>query len=105
MLPAKAYTQGDQFQREKQTIFAREFLPFCAAAQLADSGAFILHTIGGWPIFVIRGADGMLRGFRNVCRHQRMPVVDKPEGRCDELRCRFHGWTYGLDGGFVSAPP
>jgi nitrite reductase/ring-hydroxylating ferredoxin subunit len=104
-LPPDAYTQGDPFQREKATLFAREWLPFCATGQLAETGSFVNHTLGGWPLFAVRGADGAARAFRNSCRHQRMPVVDKPTGHCAELRCRFHGWTYDLSGAFVAAPP
>lgn len=102
---ADAYTAGDQFQREKRGLFARTWLPFCAAGQIAKSGEFVNHTLGGWPILAIRGSDGVPRAFHNVCRHQSMPVVDKPAGQCDQLRCRFHGWTYDLAGAFVTAPP
>jgi nitrite reductase/ring-hydroxylating ferredoxin subunit len=101
----EAYTAGDHFQREKRGLFARTWLPFCAADQIARAGAFVNHTLGGWPILAIRGGDGIARAFHNVCRHQSMPVVDKPAGQCEELRCRFHGWTYDLAGAFVTAPP
>jgi len=101
----EAYTAGDQFQREKRGLFARTWLPFCAADQVAGAGAYVNHTLGGWPILAIRGDDGTARAFHNACRHQSMPVVDKAAGRCDQLRCRFHGWTYDLTGAFVSAPP
>ncbi len=102
---AEAYAQGDQFQREKRSLFAKTWLPFCASGQVAGAGEFINHTIGGWPVVVLRGSDGMLRAFHNVCRHQNMPVVDKPAGKCDQLRCRFHGWVYDLSGALTLAPP
>jgi len=104
-LPAEAYTQGDRFQLEKRRLFAKAWLPFCAAGQIAAPGSFVNHAIGGWPIFAIRGADGVARAFRNLCRHQGMPVVEKPTGQCDVLRCRYHGWTYDQTGALVSAPP
>ena len=102
---ADAYTQGERFQLEKRRLFATAWLPLCAAGQLAAPGRFVSHTIGGWPMVAIRGADGTARGFRNVCRHQGMPVVETPAGQCDVLRCRYHGWTYDLAGALVSAPP
>ena len=43
--------------------------------------------------------------LRNACRHQNMPVIGTPSGNCRNFRCRFHGWTYDLDGRFLSAPP
>ena len=54
-LAVDAYTGGEQFQLEKCTLFAREWLLFCAAGQLPEPGAFVTHTIGGWPLFVERG--------------------------------------------------
>lgn len=103
--PAEAYTEGERFQLEKRRLFAREWLPFCAAGQIAAAGQFVNHSIGGWPIFAIRGADGTARGFRNLCRHQGMPVVEQPAGQCDRLRCRYHGWTYDQTGALIEAPP
>jgi phenylpropionate dioxygenase-like ring-hydroxylating dioxygenase large terminal subunit len=103
--PAEAYTQGERFQLEKRRLFATAWLPFCAVGQVAVPGSFVSHAIGGWPLFAIRGADGVVRGFRNQCRHQGMPVVEKPVGQCDALRCRYHGWVYDLSGAFASAPP
>jgi nitrite reductase/ring-hydroxylating ferredoxin subunit len=104
-LPAEAYTQGECFQLEKRRLFAKAWLPFCAAGQIAAAGQFVSHSIGGWPFFAIRGADGTARGFRNLCRHQGMPVVEQPAGQCDRLRCRYHGWTYDQTGALVEAPP
>jgi nitrite reductase/ring-hydroxylating ferredoxin subunit len=103
--PTEAYTQGERFQIEKRRLFARLWLPLCAAGQIAEAGQFVNHTLGGWPIFAIRGADGVARAFRNVCKHQGMPVLEKPSGQCDVLRCRYHGWTYDQTGALIAAPP
>src|SRR5579871_4305 len=104
-MDAAAYTQGDFFMREKQGLFATAWLPLCARSQLEGPGAFVSATIGGWPLFAVRNAAGTLGGFRNTCRHQNMMVVESPAGRCENLRCRYHGWTYDLDGGLIAAPP
>jgi nitrite reductase/ring-hydroxylating ferredoxin subunit len=101
----ESYTQGERFQLEKRRLFAKAWLPFCAAGQIAAAGSFVNHALGGWPIFAIRGADGTARAFRNLCRHQGMPVIEKPAGQCDVLRCRYHGWTYDHAGALISAPP
>lgn len=53
----------------------------------------------------MRGKDGAVRVVRNACRHQNMPVAGQPSGNCESFRCRFHGWTYDLEGKFLSAPP
>jgi len=53
----------------------------------------------------VRDKEGTVRVLRNACRHQNMPVVGQPSGTCESFRCRFHGWTYDLQGKFLSAPP
>lgn len=60
----------------------------------------------GERAFVIRGTDGTLRAFYNVCRHRAAAVVgDKPNGHCGEMiRCPYHGWTYTLDGRLKAVP-
>src|SRR5438477_1036950 len=100
-----AYTKGEQFQRERHALFAGEWLPFGASGQIPGAGDFVSHSIGGWPLFAIRGGDGVARGFHNVCRHQSMPVVEQAGGSCEMLRCRYHGWTYAPSGKFLEAPP
>lgn len=99
------YSQGDAFQAEKQTIFSSGWLPLCADGQLAKPGDFVVLTVGGWSVFAVRGNDGVVRALRNACRHQNMQVIATPSGHCETFRCRFHGWTYDLEGRFVGAPP
>lgn len=99
------YSQGDAFQVEKRTVFSTQSLPLCAEGQLARPGDFISATVGGWGVFAVRDKEGAVRVLRNACRHQNMQVVGTPSGNCETFRCRFHGWTYDLQGRFVSAPP
>jgi phenylpropionate dioxygenase-like ring-hydroxylating dioxygenase large terminal subunit len=99
------YTEGDTFQAEKRTVFSTEWLPLCAEGQLGRPGDFVAATVGGWSVVGIRDKQGDIRVLRNACRHQNMQVVGTPTGTCESLRCRFHGWTYDLQGRFVAAPP
>jgi nitrite reductase/ring-hydroxylating ferredoxin subunit len=99
------YTQGDAFQTEKRTIFAKGWLPLCAEGQIAQPGDFLAASVGGWSVVAVRDKGGAVRVLRNACRHQNMPVVGTPTGHCETFRCRFHGWTYDLQGKFLSAPP
>jgi nitrite reductase/ring-hydroxylating ferredoxin subunit len=99
------YAQGDAFQAEKRTIFSTEWLPACAEAQIPKTGDFLSVTVGGWGVIVVRDQTGAVRVLRNMCRHQNMPVVGTPGGQCESFRCRFHGWTYDLQGKFLVAPP
>lgn len=98
------YTAGDVFQREKLTVFSTEWPPACVAEQVAVPGDFVALSVGGWGAVAVRDKDGALRVLRNACRHQNMSVVAMPSGHCEMFRCRFHGWTYDLQGRFVGAP-
>ena len=104
-MKAEDYSQGEAFQAEKRTIFATECLPLCAEGQLAKSGDFVTATVGGWGVVGVRDKEGVVRVLRNACRHQNMQVVSTPSGNCETFRCRFHGWTYDLQGRFLAAPP
>jgi len=99
------YAQGDAFQAEKRTLFSTEWLPLCAEGQIVRAGDFLSATVGGWGVFGVRDKDGAVRVLRNACRHQNMQVVGTPSGNCEAFRCRFHGWTYDLQGRFLGAPP
>jgi phenylpropionate dioxygenase-like ring-hydroxylating dioxygenase large terminal subunit len=99
------YTQGDTFQVEKRTLFSTQWLPLCAEGQVARPGDFLSATVGGWGVFGVRDKEGAVRVLRNACRHQNMQVVGTPSGNCETFRCRFHGWTYDLQGTFLGAPP
>ncbi len=99
------YAQGDAFQAEKRTVFSTEWLPLCAGGQLAKGGDYVSATVGGWGVVGVRDQGGAVRVLRNACRHQNMQVVATPSGNCETFRCRFHGWTYDLQGRFLSAPP
>lgn len=104
-MKSEDYSQGDAFQAEKRTVFSTQTLPLCAEGQLARPGDFVSATVGGWGVFAVRDKEGAVRVLRNACRHQNMQVVGTPSGNCESFRCRFHGWTYDLQGQFVSAPP
>jgi phenylpropionate dioxygenase-like ring-hydroxylating dioxygenase large terminal subunit len=104
-MKSEDYSQGDAFQAEKRTVFSTQSLPLCAEGQLAKPGDFVSATVGGWGVFAVWDKEGTVRVLRNACRHQNMQVVGTPSGNCETFRCRFHGWTYDLQGRFVSAPP
>jgi len=104
-MKSEDYTTAEVFQLEKRTLFASEWLPLCAEGQLARPGDFVSASVGGWSVFGVRDTQGTVRILRNACRHQNMQVVNTPSGNCESFRCRFHGWTYDLQGRFLSAPP
>jgi len=69
-----------------------------------EPGQFFTAEVAGEPLVVVRGDDGELRAFFNVCRHRAARVMADVEGRATRLRCRYHGWTYDLCGRLRGTP-
>jgi glycine betaine catabolism A len=104
-LPGPAYTDPAAFGREQEMIFER--LWFCAArsAEIVQPGSFRVVQVGRESVLIIRGHDGALRAFLNVCRHRGSRLCGEESGQVRRnLRCGYHAWTYGLDGRLVAAP-
>ena len=104
-IPAAWYVDARVLELERQTVFTRSWQLVGLAGQLRTSGDFVTFELpGGDPVVVVRGDDGTLRGFFNVCRHHAAAVVTGPQGSARVLRCPYHGWTYGLDGSLKGTP-
>ena len=99
------YTSATIFAAEQDEIF--EKLWFCAArsSDLANPGQFKNVQIGRESVLVVRGKDGALRAFLNVCRHRGARLCQEESGQVRRnIQCMYHAWTYGLDGALVAAP-
>lgn len=73
-------------------------------SQWTKPGEYRTFTIAEIPFVVIRGEDGKLRAFHNVCRHRAYAVVRKTTGRSLRLFCKYHGWQYDSTGRLLKAP-
>lgn len=103
-IPASWYTSKEMAEREKEQLFPDTWLCVGRADQVARPGQFITISLADEPIVIIRGEDGILRGFYNVCRHRAARVVTQDCGETDRLRCPYHGWTYDLAGQLRGVP-
>ena len=103
-IPATWYTDERVFELEKQTVFSSSWQLATRLDQLRDSGNYVTTEIAGEPIVIVRGSDKELRGFFNVCRHHAAAVMTEPEGRANQMRCPYHGWTYSLEGELKGTP-
>lgn len=101
-LPSHVYTAADAFAIEKEKIFAHSWQVIGHAHQVADAGKYFTTDLAGEPLLTVRGSDGKLRSFYNVCRHRAGPPAEGCGSR-KLFRCGYHGWTYGLDGSLISA--
>jgi choline monooxygenase len=103
-IPAPWYVDARLAELENQTVFTKSWLLLGRAEQVEKPGHFVTGTIAGEPIVAVRGADGQLRAFYNVCRHHAAKVVIEPCGVASILHCPYHGWNYGLDGALKGMP-
>jgi choline monooxygenase len=101
-LPASVYTDPEVHAAEKEKIFGRTWQVVGRCGQVANAGDYFTTEIIGEPVLIVRGADGVLRGFYNVCRHRAGPPAEGCGSR-KLFRCGYHGWTYDLDGSLISA--
>jgi choline monooxygenase len=101
-LPSYLYTDPATFAAEKEKIFARSWQVVGHRDQVTNAGDYFTTELVGEPLLIVRGADGKLRGFYNVCRHRAGPPAEGCGSR-KLFRCGYHGWTYGLDGTLISA--
>ena len=103
-IPASWYTDERVVELERHAVFGRTWQMVARAEQLARPGQYVTANVAGEPLVAVRGEDGKLRAFYNVCRHHAAAVMTEPEGCAAHLRCPYHGWTYGLDGSLKGAP-
>jgi choline monooxygenase len=103
-LPASLYREASTYEDERRKIFGTSWLFVGHESQLAEAGDYVAATLAGYPLIAVRGKDGIIRAFHNVCRHRAGPLAEDGEGKCrDFITCRYHGWRYSLDGRLASA--
>lgn len=109
------------FELERRAIFSKKWILVSHQQRFLNVGDFVRVTEAGFPLFIIRDKQGMIRCHHNVCRHRAYPVVDQESGKASILACKYHGqsrsssptrpksdsiigWSYGLDGKLAKAP-
>jgi len=96
------YYDSARYQREVALLFRKHPIVVAYSGQLRRAGDFVVHNDTGQPILVVRGTDGVLRAFLNVCRHRSASVELKPCGANKRaFVCPYHGWSYDLTGRLV----
>ena len=99
------YYFGDaMLAMEQRTVFARSWQLVAHQGLLAEPGDHAVEQIAGVPVLLVRGQDGVLRAFPNVCRHRAGPLALCNGKGAKALHCKYHGWTYTLAGQLRSAP-
>jgi phenylpropionate dioxygenase-like ring-hydroxylating dioxygenase large terminal subunit len=102
-LPYAWYADPAVLRVEQERVFGRAWQYAARADLVAERGSLTPAWAGSLPVLLVRGRDGKLRGFVNVCRH-RGHVLCEADARRETIQCPYHAWTYDLDGTLRSAP-
>lgn len=104
-LPGWIYHDAAFQALERDAIFRSTWQLAGHQSEIPNSGDYLRFDLLGESAIVLRDAAGQVRAFHNVCRHRAFQLLDGPGGHCDRLiRCRYHGFAYGLDGSLQSVP-
>ncbi len=104
-LPGHYYYDPALYEQEQKRIFSQLWVCAGHSAALAEPGTYQTVTIDEESVIVLRQSDGTLRAYLNVCRHRGARLCTEEMGRLKgSIQCRYHAWTYGLDGRLLGAP-
>lgn len=103
-LPGWAYLSRSLAVQEHERLIRPSWQYVCHVEQVKNPGAYATLELGPDPVLVLRGQDGVLRAFVNACRHRGFKIMEGA-GECHgRVTCRYHGWSYFLDGGLAKVP-
>jgi phenylpropionate dioxygenase-like ring-hydroxylating dioxygenase large terminal subunit len=103
-LPAVWYRSEELYALERRAIFSKRWLLVSHKLRFPNNGDWLKLEQAGFTFIIVKDRKGTIRGFHNVCRHRAFPVVTEDSGQSRIFSCRYHGWSYGLDGSLSKAP-
>lgn len=103
-LPSRYYVDPDIYRRELSAIFHQNWCYVGHASQLAKPGDYLVSKVADQGIFLLRGDDGEINAFYNVCRHRGHELLRGSGSLSKTIVCPYHAWCYGFDGNLIRAP-
>jgi Rieske 2Fe-2S family protein len=104
-LAGRDYHAQDVWELEQERIFSRNWYCVGREEQVTGAGDYLTSEVARESVIVIRGKDGELRAFANVCRHRGSRLLSEPSGCVNSaIKCPYHAWTYGFDGALIGTP-
>ena len=98
LLPPRVFHDRAILEYEQVNWFGRDWICVGRAEEAANRGEYFLASVAGENVMVLRGADGELRAFHNVCRHRGSTIIEETCGKLVRIQCPYHAWTYDLEG-------
>ncbi|KAM5349288.1 hypothetical protein ACJ41O_005795 [Fusarium nematophilum] len=105
-LPAEWYKSRDIYELERRAIFSKKWILLTHKHRFPETGTWVRYEEAGFQFYLIRNKEGRINAFHNVCRHRAFPIVTEERGHSKSgvLACKYHGWSYGLNGQLAKAP-
>nr|MBX2883478.1 Rieske (2Fe-2S) protein [Granulosicoccus sp.] len=105
LLAPWTYRSTELFELETELLFKQQWMLAGHCNDIPERGDYLTFDAFDERALVVRGKDGEIRAFHNVCKHRGGKILDQSSGRCPgSLTCPFHGWTYALDGRLQGVP-
>ncbi|RMD88699.1 MAG: aromatic ring-hydroxylating dioxygenase subunit alpha [Alphaproteobacteria bacterium] len=101
-MPGAFYSAPELFDWETRTVLRQGWHCLGRADEIPQPGDFITAQLLDEPLLAVRGEDGAIRVFANICRHRGMPLAEG-RGRARRFVCSYHAWAFGLDGALLRA--
>lgn len=98
VLPPRAFHDQEIFGYEQEAWFAGDWVSVGREEDALKPGQYFLAPVAGENLIIVRGNDGVLRGFFNVCRHRGATIVEEASGTVPRFQCSYHAWVYDLEG-------
>ena len=102
-LQADFYTRPDIFEADMAAIFGRHWIYVGVEPDVPEPGDVFVVDIGRASVMIVRDDDEEIRAFHNVCRHRGSRLINQQKAVVGNIVCRYHAWTYGLDGRLLFA--
>lgn len=105
-IPIEPYVSPEHFELEREHIFTKVWINACRVEKIPNPGDFWVKDlpICGTSVMIVRGEDGVIRAFHNVCPHRGNKVTYEQAGTNRYFVCRFHGWAFDLEGSLDDVP-
>ena len=105
-VPTDIYWRPEWYEREIEAIYSRTWLHLASGHEIPNPGDFVVKDLPtfDYKIILVRGRDGVVRGFHNICSHRGSHVELRERGSCKVFTCPFHGWAFDTEGRLVGVP-
>ncbi|KAI1369768.1 hypothetical protein F5Y08DRAFT_324947 [Xylaria arbuscula] len=103
-LPGSWYLSQEMYELERRAIFSKKWLLTTHKTRLPNPGDWLRYQVAGFDFVISKDRHGEINAFHNVCRHRAFPVVTSDGGNNSVLSCKYHNWSYALNGKLTKAP-